>query len=229
MTLATRCPSCGTVFRVVQDQLRVSEGWVRCGRCDNVFHAVEVLFDIDSGEPVVLDLPGTAGVDDDAPAPATAPPPAPPVPSAPQPNPSAAAPPEAPLPSWALNEPIEPRLVDDPLPLHGAGLLALEQHRLAENLHRQRAGGGKRQRHRQQGGEVGAKEKDDFPQAFVGHRKLFPHRSGQTRQRGLLHSCSLMARRAGMPRSIRARPVNTARTAFNRRYSRFHGTSGSSR
>lgn len=120
MTLATRCPSCGTVFRVVQDQLRVSEGWVRCGRCDNVFHAVEVLFDIDSGEPVVLDLPGTAGVDDDAPAPATAPPPAPPVPSAPQPNPSAAAPPEAPLPSWALNEPIEPRLVDDPLPVHGA-------------------------------------------------------------------------------------------------------------
>jgi ribosomal protein L11 methyltransferase len=31
--LATRCSACGTVFRVVQDQLRVSEGWVRCGRC----------------------------------------------------------------------------------------------------------------------------------------------------------------------------------------------------
>ncbi|MBL8352105.1 MAG: zinc-ribbon and DUF3426 domain-containing protein [Burkholderiaceae bacterium] len=56
MSLATRCPSCGTVFRVVQDQLRVSEGWVRCGRCNGVFNAAEVLFDIDSGAAVVVDL-----------------------------------------------------------------------------------------------------------------------------------------------------------------------------
>lgn len=49
MNLATRCPSCGTVFRVVQDQLRVSEGWVRCGRCNSVFNAAEVLFDVDDG------------------------------------------------------------------------------------------------------------------------------------------------------------------------------------
>src|SRR5512137_1134109 len=56
MTLATRCPSCGTVFRVVQDQLRVSEGWVRCGRCNGVFNAAEVLFDIDSGTPMQVDL-----------------------------------------------------------------------------------------------------------------------------------------------------------------------------
>lgn len=49
MNLAARCPSCGTVFRVVQDQLRVSEGWVRCGRCNNVFNAAAVLFDIDNG------------------------------------------------------------------------------------------------------------------------------------------------------------------------------------
>ena len=34
MSLATRCTSCGTAFRVVQDQLKVSEGWVRCGRCN---------------------------------------------------------------------------------------------------------------------------------------------------------------------------------------------------
>ena len=40
MSLATRCPACNTVFRVVQDQLRVSEGWVRCGRCSEVFNAV---------------------------------------------------------------------------------------------------------------------------------------------------------------------------------------------
>jgi predicted Zn finger-like uncharacterized protein len=49
--LATRCPSCGTVFRVVPDQLRVSEGWVRCGRCAEVFNASESLLDLDSGEP----------------------------------------------------------------------------------------------------------------------------------------------------------------------------------
>lgn len=43
MSLATRCPACGTAFRVVQDQLRVSEGWVRCGRCSEVFNAIEHL------------------------------------------------------------------------------------------------------------------------------------------------------------------------------------------
>ena len=47
MSLATRCPACGTAFRVVQDQLKVSEGWVRCGRCSKVFNALEGLFDLD--------------------------------------------------------------------------------------------------------------------------------------------------------------------------------------
>ena len=51
MSLATRCPSCGTVFRVVQDQLKVSEGWVRCGRCDAVFNALEGLFDLERDTP----------------------------------------------------------------------------------------------------------------------------------------------------------------------------------
>ncbi len=46
MSLATRCTSCGTVFRVVQDQLKVSEGWVRCGRCQQVFNELEALFDL---------------------------------------------------------------------------------------------------------------------------------------------------------------------------------------
>lgn len=47
MSLATRCTTCGTVFRVVQDQLKVSEGWVRCGRCSEVFNALEGLFDLE--------------------------------------------------------------------------------------------------------------------------------------------------------------------------------------
>lgn len=65
MSLATRCPACSTVFRVVQDQLRVSEGWVRCGQCQEVFNALETLFDLGSA-----DLP-------EAPAEPPPPPPAP--------------------------------------------------------------------------------------------------------------------------------------------------------
>ncbi len=47
MSLATACTACGTVFRVVQDQLKVSEGWVRCGRCSEVFNALEGLLDLE--------------------------------------------------------------------------------------------------------------------------------------------------------------------------------------
>src|SRR5687768_16046790 len=39
MSLITRCPACGTMFKVVPDQLRISEGWVRCGHCAGVFDA----------------------------------------------------------------------------------------------------------------------------------------------------------------------------------------------
>jgi predicted Zn finger-like uncharacterized protein len=48
MTLATRCSACGTSFRVVQDQLKVSGGWVRCGRCNEVFNALDALYEIDT-------------------------------------------------------------------------------------------------------------------------------------------------------------------------------------
>ena len=34
-----RCPACGTMFKVVPDQLKVSQGWVRCGQCADVFDA----------------------------------------------------------------------------------------------------------------------------------------------------------------------------------------------
>ncbi|HOF31808.1 MAG TPA: zinc-ribbon domain-containing protein, partial [Burkholderiaceae bacterium] len=43
MSLITRCPACGTMFRVVPDQLRISEGWVRCGQCAEVFDAARNL------------------------------------------------------------------------------------------------------------------------------------------------------------------------------------------
>ncbi len=37
MSMITRCPDCSTMFKVVPDQLRVSDGWVRCGQCGQVF------------------------------------------------------------------------------------------------------------------------------------------------------------------------------------------------
>lgn len=92
MSLATRCPSCGTVFRVVRDQLKVSDGWVRCGRCSEVFNAVQRLFELE------LDAPGTMTAP-----PASAAPPLPPVaPVAPR----EAEPPQAPTPAAeAVHEP----------------------------------------------------------------------------------------------------------------------------
>lgn len=46
---ATRCNACGTAFRVAEEQLAASEGYVRCGKCDAVFNARSTLFDL---EPV---------------------------------------------------------------------------------------------------------------------------------------------------------------------------------
>lgn len=43
MSLITRCPACGTQFRVVPDQLKISDGWVRCGQCSDVFDAQAAL------------------------------------------------------------------------------------------------------------------------------------------------------------------------------------------
>lgn len=40
MALATRCPHCQTVFRIVPDQLKLHRGLVRCGHCREVFDGV---------------------------------------------------------------------------------------------------------------------------------------------------------------------------------------------
>lgn len=48
MSLITSCPACGTMFRVVPDQLKISEGWVRCGHCAEVFDASANLGDEDA-------------------------------------------------------------------------------------------------------------------------------------------------------------------------------------
>lgn len=38
-SLITSCPSCNTRFKLVPDQLKVSDGWVRCGQCREIFDA----------------------------------------------------------------------------------------------------------------------------------------------------------------------------------------------
>ncbi|MBA3058101.1 MAG: DUF3426 domain-containing protein [Gammaproteobacteria bacterium] len=52
MSLITRCPSCETLFKVVPDQLRVSEGWVRCGQCSDIFDAALHLLPVTSASQV---------------------------------------------------------------------------------------------------------------------------------------------------------------------------------
>jgi predicted Zn finger-like uncharacterized protein len=45
MSLTTRCPSCGTAFRVQPAQLSARGGKVRCGKCATVFDGVAALVD----------------------------------------------------------------------------------------------------------------------------------------------------------------------------------------
>jgi predicted Zn finger-like uncharacterized protein len=53
MTEITRCPQCGTHFKITKEQRKSHKGMVRCGSCKTVFNAVEHLYT----EPAQLDLP----------------------------------------------------------------------------------------------------------------------------------------------------------------------------
>ncbi len=61
MLLATRCPFCETVFRLLPEQLTLRGGRVRCGHCREVFDASSSLFDVSNGtsldkaKPVTID------------------------------------------------------------------------------------------------------------------------------------------------------------------------------
>ncbi len=60
MSLIACCPACQTSYRVVPDQLRVSDGWVRCGQCGEVFDATPQPVDAES-EPSAPDSPVPGG------------------------------------------------------------------------------------------------------------------------------------------------------------------------
>ncbi|AVJ26165.1 DUF3426 domain-containing protein [Achromobacter spanius] len=106
MALTTRCPQCGTSFKVVPDQLRVRNGLVRCGACSTVFDGRACLVSA-SGAPVAAAVPATAPLPSSVAAIAA------PVLSAPEPHP-----PAAPIPEPAFTPvprspaaPAEPRVV----------------------------------------------------------------------------------------------------------------------
>ena len=46
MRYVTHCPSCGTAYKIVDDQLRIAQGWVRCGHCGEPFNALDHLIDL---------------------------------------------------------------------------------------------------------------------------------------------------------------------------------------
>lgn len=58
--MRTRCPDCGTIFRVTSEQLRRKAGKVRCGHCQSVFNAFDQ-WQSDSDEPE--DQPSPAEVE----------------------------------------------------------------------------------------------------------------------------------------------------------------------
>ena len=67
MSEVTRCPSCGTTFRVDLDQLAAHGGKARCGRCATVFEAVACLV---NRSPPSVDLLGGEALADGTPSPA---------------------------------------------------------------------------------------------------------------------------------------------------------------
>ena len=92
MVLATRCPHCRTTFRVVQDQLKLRGGLVRCGACKEIFNGTEnLLRPMEATAAASAARPAAAGgVSAPAPIPRPAPRPTPAIP----PQPSAEPPPD---------------------------------------------------------------------------------------------------------------------------------------
>ncbi len=110
MSQITCCPSCGTKFKVVADQLRISEGWVRCGQCKEIFDASAHMQAVVAA-PLLPDFPLEEGAIAHAapvvPAPAPAPEPVAPVLEVPAPVVPAFLAVPAP-PPVAVVEPAEP-------------------------------------------------------------------------------------------------------------------------
>jgi len=62
MSLVTKCASCGTTFRVTQQQLQAHNGKVRCGTCMTVFDGLQALVTLPDSEPESRPQGAAAGV-----------------------------------------------------------------------------------------------------------------------------------------------------------------------
>ncbi|MDP3619150.1 MAG: zinc-ribbon and DUF3426 domain-containing protein [Ramlibacter sp.] len=71
MSFVTRCPACATHFKVVSDQLKISDGWVRCGQCGEVFDASAQLAMLPEAAPTPAPTPVSAPLLSDPPPPDT--------------------------------------------------------------------------------------------------------------------------------------------------------------
>ncbi len=107
MSLITRCPACGTQFRVVPDQLKISDGWVRCGQCSQVFDAQALLVGA-AAAPVAHDFADTTADDE----PEYVPPPLHAVPEGLSPPTHES----APEPDLQWTTPLEPAVAPGPVP-----------------------------------------------------------------------------------------------------------------
>ena len=122
--MRTRCPGCGTAFRVTSEQLRLRAGKVRCGHCQAVFNAFESMLPetevLPPSPPVSsLDLPAETAPAADLPEPGV-----------PQPEPEPEPEPEPALPASGA----------DPLEAQQAGLVAARELSLSPGHDRWAAG-----------------------------------------------------------------------------------------
>jgi len=120
MALTTRCPQCGTSFKVVPDQLRVRNGLVRCGACSTVFDGRACLLPASGAPSTPSAVPPVVAPAAAAAAPVLATPPAAPVAATPPryvpaPPASAEAPPPLARPSAEPPRQIAP-WEDEPIP-----------------------------------------------------------------------------------------------------------------
>jgi predicted Zn finger-like uncharacterized protein len=73
MSLLTRCPACETLFKLVPDQLRISQGWVKCGQCSEIFDASKHLIQVAVESEMAVESPFILATPDAAPAASLAP------------------------------------------------------------------------------------------------------------------------------------------------------------
>ena len=57
MSQTARCPACETMFKVVADQLKIAQGWVRCGQCGEVFDALLPSVPVETAVPALEQVP----------------------------------------------------------------------------------------------------------------------------------------------------------------------------